>query len=226
MAGDGAMGRGIVVDSADMTMLEYARPELKAPPPRAVYWLAIILCGAPMVVGVGIALLYELTMWDALPSLGALCIVAGLVSVAIGGAVLIFHGWRHLRYGERPRKRVWLETLAGFLLMAMNFPVALLCIMWGESGMGRIEVTFVNQSGVPVTAITLISNAQPTVVGDLADGKQRKLVMRPAAEAELKGTALVGGVATQFVVDDYFESSGTERKTVRFKGPATAPAVE
>ncbi len=49
--------------------------------------------------------------------------------------------------------------------------------------------------------------------------------MEMAWEAGFEGTAITGGVATEFMIDPYPEG-GPMRKTVRFEKPATRPVVE
>lgn len=210
-----------------MATLEYETRSTvaKAPPPRWVYWLAVICGGWPAVAGVGITVLYLLTWWGALPMMGLMCMLAGLISVVVGAVLLLTYGVGQWRRGTGSKKRLRIEVGLAGLVLVVNFPLALVCMLVGDGESAKVQVTLVNETNGPVTAVTLISNGASTVVGDLPAKSQRKLITRLPWETEFKGTAITGGVTTEFMIDPYPEG-GPQRKTLRFKQPATRPVVE
>jgi hypothetical protein len=190
-----------------------------------MYCLAVALGLWPAFAGVSTTLLYLLTWWPFLPVLGLLCIAAGVLSVIVGGILLQFYGRGHLRYGGIPKRRLWVKLAMATMLLLANFPLAVACLLVGDNESSKAQITFVNDTTSPITAIALITNGTPTIVGDLPPKSQRQFIMRIAWETEFKGTATTAGASTQFMIDPYPEG-GPMRRTVHFRTPATQPTIE
>lgn len=209
-----------------MATLEYEPKgtKVKAPPPRWVYWLALVFCVCPAVAGVGITVLYLLTWWGALQVLGLVCMLAGLVSVGVAAVLLGVYGVGQWRYGTMSKNRLGREIVLAGLLLVANFPLAVVCVFVGMDESSKVLVTFVNETSGPVTAVTLISNGVPTVVGDLPAKSQRKVTVRVTSVSGVKGSATTGGVATEFVINGGMLDPIS--RTVRFQTLATPPVME
>jgi hypothetical protein len=143
-----------------MTTLSYAGRVVDARQQRVAGWFfrgAVVLGVLPMVMGVGIVLLYWATYWQWLVTAGLWLLAVGTGMVLLGVAFLIVWGVMARRVaraegGKFNAKAFWLALL----LLLANFVVAVPCVVAGWHLAMQTMVEVINQTGAPLDECTIV----------------------------------------------------------------------
>ena len=167
---------------------------------RTAFWLAL----APLLLGIGIYLLWRGTAWNVLMPIGGVVMLGGIVATVLAGGLLGWDWWRARREGQSARcasRRV--GPIA--LLALANYPAGLLVIVCVSRDLACYSVTVQNHAAEPWSKLVLEGGGERRDLGTLAahtavqvdlwfeaDGQ---LVLRAGNEA-LPQTTIVEGYVT------------------------------
>ena len=181
-----------------------------------LYRVAVFCAVVPLVVGVTTLALYALTFWDTLQLVGAFTIVAGSILCFIG-LVCVTVFYIGLRRCDIELRRPWsLRATRTATLLVGNVPIAMVCAVIGIYLTGLFRVTLVNESGAPITQITLTSPGETVQIARLDPGESRQVYLSIDNDGEVMLTATQNGQRVQESVAGYVTNGMGGKADVMF----------
>ena len=178
----------------------------------------VLLCAAgPLVTGVGIFITWLALRWDGLMTAGLITILAGMLSVLFGTALLKGYVWMNRaedgRLPKPHRKRV---AVAAALLL-LNFPAAFLCASTALRIYTTYYVTVSNQTATTVNNFAVYVDGRPNELGPISPGRSAEFSFVPRSDGQVTYTMTSAGQQSAGMVIGYvtpgFGSSHTVRIT-------------
>lgn len=207
-------------------ILDYEAPTRRFDPARAIraYRLALI-CGAlPLVVGIGIFLLWLVTDWNGLRIAGIVMIYGGLVIFALGAGALARFWWLTFRPNELPpdwpRRRVRRSTTLCALLLLSNFPMAGGIIVAAIALDTRFAVVIHNNSQQPLESVRVSGGGCDISFGSIPPGGVARRSFWIHTDGELVFQATSGTTSHKEIIAGYVTNGmgGSATVTVNANG--------
>lgn len=178
------------------------------------YRIALI-CGAlPLLLGVGIFLLWLATRRDALAIAGIYLIYLGLALFVVGLAALAVYGRKASRSREISRGKLLGNLATALVLLLANFPVA-----WGIIGgvvaiESRYLVVVHNESSRPLSQVRVSGGGASVAIFSIPpnDSTERSLWFQ--SDGELKFEAALEGRKLTQTIEGYVTHGGSGRADV------------
>ena len=177
-----------------------------------------IVCGAvPLAAGTLIYLAWRVTRWDALPGLGLLNIICGLVLSLIGVVCLIGYLIRELRQPRIPQATLFVQVLLVSGLLLVNYLAATLFVMSAVDLMAQCTLHVANESTSTIESFVLIGPGVRVEAGPIQPGGSTSRTLDFQGDGMLKFAAKQQNVSFDGLLVDYVTSGMGGEIVVRVK---------
>lgn len=191
------------------------------------WYRAAIVCGAaPMVVGVGVFLVWLAVRADWLMLVGGVTLTAGPAVVAVGAVCLLIYVLARRKVPEGRRGRGWwLRPVGALGLLLANFPVgyAVFTAAWFVETRYVVEIH--NTAPVAAQSVTLTGGGVEVPFGDIHPGERVQHGFHIRHDGELTLTAVLGDQPVETVIYTYVTNSLGANKVVTI-GPGGEVSVD
>jgi hypothetical protein len=165
-----------VDDKTPPISLGYDAGQARAASP-GLYRLCL-LCGiGPLIAGLGILALYWLTDLSVLPILGLLTLLVGGTMVFAGFVMNVIY-LSQARRATIDRAASIRRGSISLLILAMNIPAAIFCVIAGVSFSTRVQFVVENQGTSTIDGGTLLHSNQTGIFGKIAPGTTASAYLR------------------------------------------------
>lgn len=167
------------------------------------FYRIALLCGAlPLIVGIGIYILWLVTEWDPLMVAGIFTIWGGLACVAIGFVCAAIYAVKLRATGASPSP-IARRVAKPLGLMLLNLPVALIIFSLAWTTITRYELRLTNDSDAVIARFGMVAPGVEEVFDNVRPGESRSVGVHFEGDGSFKYEAEIGGVASAGLIEGY-----------------------